>query len=111
MYELPEEVEDFLEEEKVWCMENLRFLNEEINELVTKKNECYNELLKWKERYEKTDRKLAFATKLTVVGIKRETKDPSVRALEKVLKDPSQAQALIDLLREDLGLTGANDTN
>ena len=111
MYKISYEEEDSLNEEKVWCMENLRFLSKEIDELVTRKNECYNELLKWKDRYEKADWRLAMATKLTIVSAKGETKDPSVRALEKVLKDPGQAQALIDLLREDTELTGLNDTN
>ena len=101
-HDIPEELEDFLNEEKVWCMENLRFLTQEYNRLIDEKNRCGGEVSKWTSRYETADRKLAMATKLTIVDVKRRSKDPSVRALEKVLKDPSQAQALIDLLREEV---------
>ena len=101
-HDISEEEEDFLLEEKVWCMENLRFLTQEYNRLIDEKNRCGAKVAKWTGRYEKADRKLAMATKLTVVDVKKRSKDPDVRALERVLKDPSQAQALIDLLREEV---------
>lgn len=99
-YDIPEEVEDFLLEEKARCLDEILDLSEEIEKLTNERNRYINLLLGVKKKHGDADRQLAMATKLTIVDVKRKTRDPSVRALEKILKDPSQAQALIDLLRE-----------
>ena len=101
MNEIPEELEDFLIEEKSWCLQNIRYLNYAIDKLNARRNEYQDRLIKWKDKHSRSDRMLAMATLLQVVTTKKKTKDPDVRALERVLKNPALAQDLIDLLKEN----------
>ena len=99
-HDLPEEVLDFLIEERSQCLNEILDLSREIDRLTVERNKYINLLLGIRAKHSEADRRLAMATKLTVVDVKRKTTDPNVRALEKVLANPEQAQALIDLLRE-----------
>lgn len=100
MNKISDEEEMFLREEKSYCMENLRFLQPKLNDLIQEKNKYVSEIHKFKQRYEECDRKLAFATKLTVV--KRERGSSTVDALQSILKNKAKAAKLMELLGEEV---------
>jgi predicted nuclease with TOPRIM domain len=104
--ELSREEIDSLNEERIWCRENLKTVNKELNDLIMQRNKCLDKFLQWKRRFERADRKLALATKLTIV----KPRGPQPKdALEKVLQDKDKTQQLIDLLTNEIRLQGGKE--
>jgi len=65
MYKLTEEEKADLEDEIFWCRENLKSLVAKLSIATDVKNNLINDISIWKERHERADRKLAFATKVS----------------------------------------------
>ena len=97
MSELTEAEKETLEEEKVWCRENIKYLNEKLSIITDTRNSILNHTFLWKERYERADRKLAFDTKLIVIEKGKEKKESVVRSLEKILEDKDKLKEFIKL--------------
>lgn len=65
------------------------------------RNMHLNKLLSLRSRYAEVDRKLAFATKLTVVNKKSKDKE-GTETLESILNDPEKAKKLMTLLKKEM---------
>jgi hypothetical protein len=102
MPKLTEEEKAKLEEETIWCKENLKFLHRKLNRIIEMNNDCQMEIAIWKERFEKADREIAFATKLTVYTGERK-KEGILKSLEKILDDKDKLKQFIKLLEDEGG--------
>lgn len=97
---LTEGEKETLEEERCWCKENLKSLYKKINNLTDVKNNLFSDIYLWKERFEKADRKLAFATRLTVCNGKKK-KEGIIKSFEKILEDKDKLKQFIKLLEDE----------
>lgn len=105
MPKLTQEKKAELEEELVWCKENLRHLHRKLNRLTDARSDCLSEIHLWNERFETADREIAFATRLTVCTGKKK-KEGVVKALEKILEDKDKLKKFIKLLEDEGGDLG-----
>ena len=103
MSKLTEEERANLEDELFWCRENLKILNRKKNQLIDKANDLDLEISIWQERFQKADRKYAFATKLTICGKGQIKKEGVIKALEKILEDKDKLKSFIKLLEDEGG--------
>ena len=98
MTNLSDEEELFLREEKAYCVDHIKLLHRRLQRIVAVKNKYEFQVSALKFRHNQADRRLADFNKLTKVG--KERKSAIVSDLEKVLKDPIKAKALMELLKE-----------
>lgn len=101
MFKLTEAEKENLEEEIFWCKENLKSLVAKLSIAIDVKNNLNSDIYMWKERHERADRKLAFATKLKVYSKKDRKKEGIVKSLEKILEDKDKLKRFIKLLEDE----------
>jgi len=101
MSKLTEAEKETLEEEIFWCKENLKSLVIKLNIAIDTKNNINSDIYMWKERHERADRKLAFASKLKVYNKKEMKKEGVVKSLEGILKDKDKLKRFIKLLEDE----------
>lgn len=99
---LTEEEKAALEEEIIWCRENLRFLHRKLDRIIESSSDCKTQIHLWNERFETADRKLAFSTKLTMCTGKKK-KEGIIKSLEKILSDKDKLKKFIKLLEDEGG--------
>ncbi len=102
MSKLTEEEMANLDEELIWCKENLKYLRRKLSRLSDAKTDCLSEIHLWNERFEKADREIALATRLTICTGKRKRKG-IVKSLEKILEDKDKLKKFIKLLEDEGG--------
>jgi len=102
-FKLTEEEKEKLEEEITWCRENLRFLQGKLKRMIEAKDDLQGEISIWKDRFEKSDRRLAFATKLKVYKKGEAKKEKTVKMLESILEDKDKLKKFIALFENEGG--------
>ena len=102
MPKLTQEEKEAFEEEIIWCKENLKYLHRKLNRLTDARSDCLSEIDLWNERFEKADREIAFATRLTVCTGKRK-REGIIKSLEKILSDKDKLKSFIKLLEDEGG--------
>ena len=102
MSKLTQEERANFEEEIIWCKENLKYLHRKLNRLTDARSDCLSEIHLWNERFEKADREIAFATRLTVCTEKKK-KEGILKSLEKILEDKDKLKKFIRLLEDEGG--------